>query len=432
MDELTMQGEAVLERMRELPGAQEVLDLAAGRDDVEIVGGAVRDLLLERAPRELDVVVAADASSFARDLASSLGITPAGDQGGGSGIALHERFGTALVWWPGGRVDIASRRAESYSAPGALPDVRAGTPEQDLLRRDFTVNAIAVLLGGSRRGELSSVPHALEDLAAARLRVLHERSFVDDPTRLLRLARYLARLDFDPEQHTAELAAQAISGDELSGVSGARIGAELRLLLEEQDPLAALGSLSELGILEALHPGLRFEQQLAHGALAALPGDGRPDLLLLAALLLGISSGQAEDPERAMLALLDHLEFSAADRDRAAASALAAPRLPERLEAAAMPSELGEALRGAPVEAVALASSLAELEGRPAASAAAARWLSDLRHVSLLITGDDLLAAGIRPGPEIGRRLKLAMGRKLDGELAGGRDVELRAAMEDA
>jgi tRNA nucleotidyltransferase (CCA-adding enzyme) len=430
MDELSDRGEAVLERMRELPGAEALLDLAAGRDDVEIVGGAVRDLLLERPPRELDVVVASDASAFARDLASSLGIPPAPNAGGSSGIVVHERFGTALVFWQGGRVDIARRRAESYPAPGALPDVRAGTPEQDLLRRDFTVNAIAVVLGGPRMGSLSAVPHALEDLTGSRLRVLHERSFADDPTRLLRLARYLARLGFEPERRTAELAAEAIADGGLSSVSGARVGAELRLLLEEPDPLAGLAWLSELGVLQALHRGLHFEEHLAGGALAALPADGRPDLLLLASLLLGIRGDQATEPAAAMLAMLDDLEFGAGDRDRAVSAALKAPVLLGGLESAQMPSAVGEAVQAAPVEALALALGLAQERGRAAAAAAAARWLSELRHVRLQITGDDLLAAGIPAGPEIGRRLKLAMSRKLDGELAGGRDAELRAAME--
>ncbi len=430
MDEPRMRGQAVLERMRELPGAREVLDLAAGRDDVEIVGGAVRDLLLERAPRELDVVVAADASTFARDLASSLGIPPAGDPAGSSGIALHERFGTALVWWRGGRVDIAGRRAESYPAPGALPEVRAGTPEQDLRRRDFTVNAIAVVLGGSRMGSLAALPHALEDLAGSRLRVLHEQSFVDDPTRLLRLARYLARLEFEPEQHTAELAAQAIASGALATVSGARIGTELRLLLEEPDPVAALARLSELGVLEALHPRLGFQEQLARGALAVLPDDGRPDLLLLATLLMGMGRDRSTDPQRAMPALLDDLEFTAGDRDRAVSAAVKAPLLLARLQSAPRPSAVGEAVQAAPVEAVAIACGLAEQQGHASAAAAAARWISELRHVRLQITGDDLLAAGIPAGPEVGRRLKLAMGRKLDGELTGDRDAELSAAME--
>ncbi len=102
----------------------------------------------------------------------------------------HERFGTALVEWDGGRIDVATRRAESYPAPGALPEVRAGTEQEDLERRDFTVNAIAVRLGGERRGEVRAVPDALGDLEHGRLRVLHEQSFTDDPTRLLRMARY--------------------------------------------------------------------------------------------------------------------------------------------------------------------------------------------------------------------------------------------------
>jgi len=430
MDELRMDGRAVLERMRELPGGREVSHLAAGRGDVELVGGAVRDLLLERTPRELDLVVAEDAPSFARELSSRLGIPAAGDPEGGSGIAAHERFGTALVWWPGGRVDIAARRAESYSAPGALPDVRAGTTEEDLRRRDFTVNAIAVLVAGPRMGEISAVPHAFEDLARSRLRVLHERSFVDDPTRLLRLARYLARLEFEPDEHTAELAAQALAGGQLATVSGARIGAELRLLLSEPDPLAALGRLSELGVLEALGPGLRLQKRVAQRALDALPPDGHSDMLLLATLLLGMSHDPTGDPERAMLELLDDLEFTAGDRNRAIAAALKAQVLLDRLEAARTPSELGEPVQAAPVEALALALALAEEQGRTQAAAAAARWISELRHVRLQITGDDLLAAGIPAGPEIGRRLKLAMRRKLDGELPGGREAELSAAME--
>ena len=271
MDEARMNGETVLERLRELPGGPELLDLAAGREDVELVGGAARDLLLEHRPRELDVVVAADAPSFARELSLSLGILSGADHGERSGTTLHERFGTALVWWEAGRIDIAVRRAESYPAPGALPAVRAGTIEEDLRRRDFTVNAIAVPLSGPHRGELYTVPHALEDLAAARLRVLHERSFLDDPTRLLRLARYLARLGFEPEERTAELGAEALAADALSTVSGARVGAELRLALAEPDPVRALSALSELGILFALHPRLRFDESLARAALEMLP-----------------------------------------------------------------------------------------------------------------------------------------------------------------
>jgi tRNA nucleotidyltransferase (CCA-adding enzyme) len=430
MGELRIDGDVVLERMRGLPGGRELQDLAAARDDVELVGGAVRDLLLGGTPRELDVVVASDAPSLAGDLASRLGIPSAEDAEGRFGVRRHERFGTVLLWWQGGRIDIASRRAESYAAPGALPDVRSGTIEEDLRRRDFTVNAIAVLIGGPRAGELSSVPQAFDDLARSRLRVLHERSFLDDPTRLLRLSRYLARLEFETDEHTAELAAQALAGGALATVSGARIGAELRLLLNEPEPLAALARATELGVLFALHPQLRLREHVARRALAVLPEGGRPDLLLLGTLLLGMTGDPTEDPERAMVGLLEELEFTAGDRDRAVATALQAPALVRRLESVQTPSELRDAVRRAPVEALAIASSLAEEKRGSRAAAAIRRWLSELRHVRLQITGDDLLAAGIPAGPEIGRRLELALRRKLDGELADDREAELHAATE--
>src|SRR5579859_7963991 len=125
-----------------LPGAPEVLELTRDRDDVELVGGATRDLLLGARPRELDLVVGGGAGELAGELAARLNLPQP---------AVHERFGTALVRWEGGRVDVAERRREEYPAPGALPVVHPGSPEEDLLRRDFTVNAIAVALGEGQR-----------------------------------------------------------------------------------------------------------------------------------------------------------------------------------------------------------------------------------------------------------------------------------------
>jgi tRNA nucleotidyltransferase (CCA-adding enzyme) len=430
MHELRQQGETVLEGLRELPGGPELLELASRREDVELVGGAARDLLLGHAPRELDVVVDADAPSFAHELAVSLGISVEQDAGEGSRVAIHERFGTALLRWPQGRIDIATRRTESYPEPGALPEVRRGSTYQDLQRRDFTVNAIAVLLGGASRGELLAVPRALEDLAAARLRVLHERSFLDDPTRLLRLARYLARLGFEPEERTAELATEALLAGALATVSGARIGGELRLALGEPDPAATLAIMGELGILSALDPLLRFPAALARRALSLLGGDEPADLLLLGILMLSMIAGANEDPQRAAYDLLDEMEFTATDRDRAIRTATAAPLLIGGLQSARAPSQLRSAVHAAAPEAVALAGSLAEEQGHADAALNAGRWLSELRHVHLQINGDDLLAAGIPAGPEIGQRLDVALDRKLDGELIGGREAELSAAME--
>lgn len=416
-------GQTALARLTGLPGGPELLAVAAervgektGADDsesIELVGGAVRDLLLGVQPRELDVVVHGDATEVARALADRLGAR----------LTLHGRFGTAQVESPGVRVDLATARAETYPEPGALPEVAPGTPDQDLERRDFTVNAIAVGLAGEHAGHLRSVRHALEDLAAGRLRVLHDASFIEDPTRLLRLARYASRLDFDPEEHTRLLAARAVDGGVLNTVSGARIGAELRLALTERNAPGALRELERLRVLPALHPRLRFEEDLAAAALELLPADGRADLLLLSSLALPLAITAAPQRRGELRLWLDRLEFSAADRDLVVAAATDVPRLVESLAAAARPSQLRAAAGRSPLEAVALAGALGPAD-------AARRWLEELRLVRLRINGDDLLAAGVPAGPEIGRRLSAALDRRLDGELPPDRDAELRAALD--
>ena len=415
-------GAQLLDALRVHPGGSELLALAhTGETDVALVGGAVRDMLLGRSPRELDVVVGEGAAPLAERLAESVGAAGAADPR----VTVHERFGTAMVEWDAGRVDVAERRAESYPVPGALPEVRRGSVEEDLERRDFTVNAILLPLGGSMVGELVSAEHALEDLVAGRLRVLHDRSFVDDPTRLLRLARYSARLGFEIEPHTAELAAQALAAGALASVSLARVGAELRLALGEADPVAAFAALDQLGVFTALEPRLRFDHDLARAALDLLPEDGRSDLLLLASLLLPIAVDPSEDPEPVMFELLDGWELTVAERQRVMRTALVAPSLDTEMELADMPSELYDALFAHTIEAVALGGALGN------AASAAREWIETLRHVELQITGADLLAAGIPTGPEIGRRLGAVLGRKLDGELEDGHDAELRAEIEE-
>jgi tRNA nucleotidyltransferase (CCA-adding enzyme) len=419
----------VLEALEELPGGPELLELAQLRDDVALVGGAARDLLLGHAPRELDVVLDGGAADFARGLSARIAASSTRRTARPT-VTVHDRFGTAALDWETRRIDIAERRSESYPAPGALPDVRPGTVEEDLLRRDFTANAIAAPLAPALRGTLQAAPHAFEDLAAGRLRVLHDRSFLEDPTRLLRLARYTARLGFRAEERTAELASEALAGRALDNVSRARIGAELRLALAEDDPLQPLAAMDDLGILQAIESWLRFDAGVARRALSLLPRDERPDLMLLAQLMLAPPPDDLRERERLMFELLDELEFTSADRDRAIRTALAAPFLVNTVRAAVLPSQLHEALASSTPEAVALAGALAGADPSDGAADAARRWLQTLRHVHLLITGDDLLLAGIPAGPQIGQRLTAALHRKLDGDLAEGRDAELRAALE--
>lgn len=387
-----------------LPTAAPLLAALGDRPGVYLVGGAVRDLLLGRKPLDLDVLVEGDALALARAL--------------GGEIRSHDRFGTGTVRLDGCTYDLASARRERYAYPGALPDVAPATAMQDLERRDFTVNALAVGLTGPRAGVLIAVPHALEDLEGGRMRVLHPASFADDPTRLLRLVRYATRLGFEVEAQTADRARDAVVSGAVDTVSGPRIGAELRLAAQEPDPVAAVAGLAALNLDHAIDPGLRLsEPELAGAALGLLPAGGRADRLVLAAAAARMEPG-------ALATLLDRLGFEAPDRQAITATVRAVPTLVQTLAAARSPSEVASAVGRAPDEAVALAGALGPED-------AARLWLDRLRGVRLEISGDDLLAAGIASGPALGRGLAAALAAKLDGR-APDRARELQVALAAA
>jgi tRNA nucleotidyltransferase (CCA-adding enzyme) len=404
MSELLPEPPELLERVRALPAARPLLSRMPGHSGVYLVGGSVRDLLLGGTPYDLDVVVEGDAAKFAASL--------------GGALTVHDRFGTSTVRLDGFDYDIARSRRETYAHPGALPDVEPAPLAEDLLRRDFTVNALAIALAGDGAGELHAAPRGLEDLDARRLRVLHDRSFVDDPTRLFRLVRYASRLGFEIEPHTRALTREAIEAGALATVSGPRIGAEVRLLARERDPVRAFLAVRDLGLDAALHPGFGLaEDTLVRLALDLLPDDARPDRLVLAAASRGI-------PCAGLLALLDSLSFEAEDRDAIVAAASRAEELATALAAAEAPSEIAAAAAGAPLEQVALAGALgAERQAR--------EWFEHLRHVRLSIDGRDLLAAGVPEGPAIGRGLRAALAAKLDAR-ASGREQELAEALKAA
>lgn len=385
---MTTWSEQVLARVR---CAQ--LDALAAEPGTWLVGGAVRDALLGRDPRELDVVVEGDAVALAHRL--------------GVPRSVHERFGTALL--PG--IDLASARTEAYERPGALPTVTLGaTVRDDLARRDVTINALAVRLAD---GAGVAWPGALADLEAGTLRVLHPASFIDDPTRLLRMARYGARLAFAPDAQTAALADEAIDLGALDSVSGGRVGAELRLLCNEPQP-AALLALEAHGLgRAAVHRAFAAYRPLLRSTLDALPADGNPGLAGIGACLL-----DAPAPE--LTEALDRLAFGTAAERTVVLAAAGARTLALRLGGATRPSEVAEAVGRSPVEAVAVAAALGAAE--PAAG-----WLTDWRHVRAAIGGDDLMAAGVR-GPAVGAGLRAALALALD-DPSADREAQLQAAL---
>jgi tRNA nucleotidyltransferase (CCA-adding enzyme) len=311
--------------------------------------------------------------------------------------------------------------------------VGPGTPEQDLERRDFTVNAIAVALAGERPGEVRAVEGALGDLAARRLRVLHDASFLDDPTRVLRLVRYATRLGFEVESHTAALAAAATAAGALKTVSGPRLGAELRLAFAEPDPVTPLAELDRLGVLAAWEPGVSFDEHVVRTALEILPEDGSTRVLLAASLLLELSQKlDDEETEPAMRGFLHDLELPAGDGDRTFGAAVSAAYASEHVHRTDTTVDLLELTIGTPIESLAIAGAVREMEDGPGSYGrrVVEEWLKEQRHISLQVTGDDLIAAGVPEGPEVGVRLEESYRLLLEERIEPGRDAELRAALE--
>jgi tRNA nucleotidyltransferase (CCA-adding enzyme) len=289
---------------------------------------------------------------------------------------------------------------------------------EDLARRDFTINAMAAGLSGDDLGHLYDPHGGMSDLRGGVVRVLHDGSFMDDPTRLLRALRYEARLGFPLEPDTEALARKAAAGQALRTVSGARTRDELLDLLGEVEAPSAVERMSELGIDRAMHPALVSDPELvASAGLGAATIDADRALAGLAAL---VSAAPAD-----LDLWLSDLNLRAEQREAVARAARVAPRLAVELRRELRPSELYDLLLGEPPEALALALAM------HAPPEPILRFMTDLRRVGLEITGDDLVAAGVPESPAVGKALSHVLRRKLDGELAG-RDEELAAALEMA
>jgi tRNA nucleotidyltransferase (CCA-adding enzyme) len=394
------------ERVRRLPGMERLLPALEGLPPTYLVGGAVRDLLRGADAVDLDIAVEGDARSAARALADRLGGV----------VREHERFGTATVRAGELMFDLATTRRESYPEPGALPTVERASLDDDLSRRDFTINTMAVGLTGDDLGHLYDPCGGVADLEEGVVRVLHDRSFIDDPTRLLRAVRYEVRLGFRMDRRTEDLARSAAAGDALRTVSGARVRDELLDLLGEPEAPAGIERMHELDLDRALHPALDADPELAASAsLGAVAIGADRGLAALAALC-------SAAPQR-LDSWLSDLHLTAAQREAVARAARVAPGLAAELrERDHQPSELRALFGREPLLTLALALAMR------APSEPILRWVTELGSVRLEITGDDLLAAGVPEGPALGRALDETLDRKLDG-LVSGREEELEAAL---
>ena len=379
---------------------------------VYLVGGAVRDILLGIAPPNLDLVAVRPEADFAALLSKELG----------GEVKSSSEFGTYKLAVAGdaaaaGEIDLAMARRERYPSPGALPVVQPSSLEDDLGRRDFTVNAMAVSLNEEAWGELFDPFDGRRDLDAGVLRVLHDRSFVDDATRVLRGVRYAVRLGLHMEPETLRL----LKRDQgyLDRISPDRVRHELDRVLEEPAAPRILQAADEYGALAAIHPALRFGPATGVETAAWEP-DGelpRSDVVLAALLYCSDSAGV----DRLAARLNMDSSWMRAARDVAALKSaddrLRAPRL-RRSELFALLSDA----QPASIRGCFLATEDPQVRER------LDLYLTELRHVRPILDGHDLMALGVPEGPVVGRLLDKLLAARLEGLLSTREDEEAMVA----
>ncbi len=399
---------------------------------VYLVGGFVRDLLLEQPNVDVDIAVEGDGIAFATRLAAELG----------GRVRPHRKFKTAVVLLPPEilgeapawlrtsgepfHVDVATTRTEFYDYPAALPRVEHASIRQDLFRRDFTINAMAISLGGRDLGTVIDFFGGYRDLRDGVVRVLHNLSFIEDPTRIFRAVRYENRYGFRMDEQTRAFAKSCVDMHLVGDLSSVRLRDELVALLGETDVEWTLSRLYELGVAKEVHPKLatgiktaalvkRLDELVSRLGLTA---EVVPWRLRLAAITRNMTHDE-------LFVWLERLKLKRADSEVVRAAVVVGPLLASRLGKTEMSDwEIFRTLRATPVEAIVFA--LAGLEPGPAESRLK-RYLSDIRHRTLSVTGADLLALGMKKGPAVGRLLERLREMRVEG-IIKGREAELEYA----
>lgn len=421
----------LLYRASALPAAALDVLRAAGRVARQtavpayVVGGFVRDLLLGTPNLDIDVVVVGDGIQFARELAQELG----------GEVQTVQRFGTAHVRLRSGQtVDVASARREFYEYAAALPRVEHGDLREDMYRRDFTINAMAVRLTPAGAGDLVDFFGGYADLKSGRIRVLHSWSFVEDPTRILRGQRFACRYGFQMEPETDRLAWEAVAGGFLERVSAERLRNELLLIFAEETAVQALAGLAGIGALERVLPEVPWSAELADLLAAArefLQGrDLSPGARALRAqvepgLLFATVLGSAAQLEQAA-AVAERFRLPRGQRQ---AMLLALGGWQEALRAVTAPGATPSAVDGALADLPPVGLALVWLRGRETlAPARVQAYWTQYRKIRPRVTAADLHRAGLDPGPAYSRALAAARRARLDGR-ARSRTEELAYAL---
>jgi len=360
-----------------------------------VVGGFVRDLFIRQENLDVDLVIEGDGIAFAKTFAARYGAR----------ARVFQKFKTAVVIFPDGfKIDVATARTEYYDAPGALPVVEYSSIKMDLYRRDFTINTLAVNLNPGEFGTLLDFFGAHRDLKERRISVLHNLSFVEDPTRVFRAIRFEQRFGFRISKLTINLIQNAVKNNFFDRLSGVRLFHELELILHEENPIPAIARLAELDLLKAIHPRLWFDE----GTRAMLER-------VQAVLSWMDLSYLKETCERWLVYFLGLVEPLTSEELKELMDRF---KPPPRLTAAILEGKdaadqallklfrLGEADRSqiyrllAPIGTEFLLYMMAKSRQDPS-KRLISLYFTHLKHLKPELTGRDLIALGYQPGPQI-------------------------------
>jgi tRNA nucleotidyltransferase (CCA-adding enzyme) len=399
----------LVQRMRrQLPAElREFLQVAGGQAEAQghalyLVGGAVRDLLLERPNTDFDLVLEGDAPSFARRLARLMR-DGSDDRRLPDRVTIHPRFGTAKFQRGDITIDVVTARSETYARPGALPTVKPDTIRDDLFRRDFTINAMAIELMPASIGRLLDYFYGIKDLQRGLIRILHNRSFIDDATRMLRAVRYEQRLGFKLEDDTERLLKRDVSY--LDTISGDRIRHELELICREDNPEQMLERAQTLGVLPQIHPALKVDGATAERLRRARQQGTTETDMYLSILAYPLSEEESEDfVERLNITGELKRGLKQLPRLKAKFPALASPNI--------VPSAVYRLLQKYHPGAIATCAFATD---DPAVRSQLERYLNELRYVKTSLDGDALKALGVASGPRLGKMIETLREARLDG-----------------
>ena len=383
-----------------------------------IVGGFVRDLIIGRKNFDVDIVVEGDSCEFAKKLAKRMGAK----------VHTFDRFKTATVVFPDGfRIDFASARTEVYRAPGALPEVDMAPLKKDLMRRDFTINTLAIKFNKKEFGKLIDFFGGLKDIKDRKIRILHSLSFVEDPTRILRALRFATRYRFDLGTHTEKLLKIAVQRKLFKTVEGQRIYHELKQIFLEDNPLRVLNRLDHYGILSSLFPSVNWDRKkkdlfgrirkiITWHKLNFPDMEVRYYLLYFGALLMGQSYQQIDS-------YLEELAVPEKDR-KVLKELLSKPQsILKQIDINKKNSEIFMLLSNLSEEVLLFAAALTEEEWK---REKILEYLRTWRFIKPAVDGEDLKSLGLKPGPVFKKILNELKYRIIDAKITEDREEQLR------